>query len=106
MINAGTVMALDDVDVAHLGHLLDVLHTLTRLHLAAAQSAHAPEGIALDEVDALNPIRFIVDERADLIALGLVARDGRVRPLAGWHLSAVQARLRQATTTERGDPAH
>ncbi len=98
-----TDVTLEDADVAHLAHVLDLVYQLARLHVAREQAAKAPEGVEVADVEVLNPARFIIDEASDMIALGLVQRDGTVRPLAGWHLSAVQARLRQAHDGSAGD---
>jgi len=99
-------LALADADAALVGTIVDAVHALARLHLAAEQSANAPDGIDPAEVDLSRPVRFVLDENTDLIGLGLVQRDGTIRRLNGWHLSKLQAHLRAVVSGDEAATAH
>ena len=99
-------VTLADADAELLGLIFEAVHALARLQLAAAQSATAPEGGDPRDVDLSRPVRFVLDEHADLIGLGLVQRDGTVQRLEGWHLSKVHAHLRTMQTPGTAMPAH
>ncbi|MCC6162461.1 MAG: hypothetical protein IT182_03830 [Acidobacteria bacterium] len=80
----------DAVGVAIVSILLNALKDLGRCALARAQSA-AAGGAPTAAPATVPPLRLVIDERADVVALAILDEDGRQLQQVGWQIGKVRA---------------
>lgn len=87
--NDDEIMTVPDAEITLIGQALDALGKLARLRLALAENRPA---VDVDDV-AQPALRIVVDDAADLLAVGVMQADGSVRQLQGYRLSVVRRHL-------------
>lgn len=82
-------------EVVLIATMLEALGSLAQIRVAMRQAEHTGTDVELATVP-VRPLRVVIDEAADMIALGELAGDGTVQQLAGYSLNAIRQIVRTA----------